>query len=35
MESYQGEIFQIYVVQNKTLKELMQTLKDVHGFDAS
>lgn len=35
MEYLQGEIFQLYKVDNKTLKEVISILKDQYNIDVS
>ena len=35
MENYQGEIFHLYMIQNKTLSDVITFLKDNHELDVS
>jgi hypothetical protein len=34
-EDCRGKIFQLYIIENKTLKEVMAIVKEEHGLDAS
>ena len=35
MEEYKGEIFQLYIVQKKTLKQVIAILKQEHDIEVS
>lgn len=35
LESYQGEIFRLYIVLNKTATEVIAILQREHNFDVS